>query len=68
MIIQRALKFKLNPTEEQKIFMDKNLGASRFLYNQMLAERISIFNELKDDRDKLNKHEYKTEKTYKDEF
>ena len=68
MVIQRALKVKLNPTEEQKVFMNKNLGASRFLYNHMLAERINIYNEFKDDKETLNNHKYKTEKSYKNEF
>lgn len=48
--------------------IDKTLGCCRFLYNQMLAERIEVFNKLKNDRSALYTYKYKTEKDYKEEF
>ncbi|MDR2534716.1 MAG: helix-turn-helix domain-containing protein [Treponema sp.] len=47
--------------------MNKTLGSCRFLYNLMLAERIAIYQTLKDNREALYAHTYKTEKDYKQE-
>jgi putative transposase len=66
--IQRALKVRIYPTQEQETFINKCLGSNRFLYNQMLAERISVYEKLKDHKDQLYGYHYKTEKDYKTEF
>ena len=39
MIVYKAYKFKLNPTEEQKVKLNKFLGASRFIYNYYLGKK-----------------------------
>ncbi|MDR2535396.1 MAG: helix-turn-helix domain-containing protein, partial [Treponema sp.] len=67
MNIQRAFKVRLYPTSEQQAFLNKTLGCCRFLYNQMLAERIETYQTLKDNREALYTHKYKTEKEYKAE-
>lgn len=44
------------------------MGCCRFLYNQMLAERIATWKEFKNDKEKLYGYKYRTEKSYKEEF
>jgi len=69
--IHRALKVRLYPNKEQETQILKTLGSCRFLYNQMLAERIQTYDEWKasgKDVRKLYEHQYKTEKQYKQEF
>lgn len=66
--INRAFKIRIYPSQEQQEYLNKTLGSCRFIYNQMLAERISTYNELKDNKEKLYTHKYKTEKQYKEEF
>lgn len=64
----KALKIRIYPNISQKIQIDKTLGCSRFIYNKMLFERISFYEENKDDKRKVYEHKYKTEKDYKQEF
>jgi len=69
--IHRALKVRLYPNKEQETQILKTLGSCRFLYNQMLAERIKTYDEWKasgEDVRTLYEHKYKTEKQYKQEF
>ena len=61
-IVNRALKLKLYPNEEQKTFLDKSLGCSRFFYNYRLNEQIEFYkNEIEPvkDNEKLKKEKYK---------
>lgn len=41
-----ALKLKLNPTSEQKLFLDKSFGCVRFIYNFYLSERNNFYNNM----------------------
>ena len=75
-IVNRALKVRLYPTQEQKEFLDKSLGTSRFFYNHLLNERIEFYkNEIepiKND-EKLKKEKYKSfkptsKKQFKEKF
>ena len=75
-IVNRALKVRLYPTQEQKTFLDKSLGCSRFFYNYLLNERIEFYkNEIepiKND-EKLKKEKYKlfkptSKKQFKEKF
>lgn len=68
MKINKALKIRIYPNKSQKIFINKTLGSCRFLYNQMLAERIEVYENLKDNKRILYEYNYKTEKQYKEEF
>ena len=64
----KAYKVRLYPNQSQSQLIDKTIGCVRFIYNTMLNERITVYNELKDDNDKLYTYIYKTEKDYKVEF
>ena len=66
--VHRALLIRLYPNNVQKELINKTLGSCRFLYNNMLAERIEIYEELKEDKRSLYEYKYKTEKQYKEEF
>ncbi|MFW6029352.1 MAG: RNA-guided endonuclease InsQ/TnpB family protein [Halanaerobiales bacterium] len=67
-IIHRSLKIRIYPNNEQKTQINKTLGSCRALYNMMLYERMQIYEQLKDNRQKLYTYKYKTEKQYKEEF
>ena len=43
MIKQKTYKFRLHPNLEQRIFFEKTFGCSRFIWNQMLADRIAHY-------------------------
>lgn len=43
MIVQKAFKFRLYPTEEQQSELAKQFGHTRFVYNFYLAERKRVF-------------------------
>ena len=45
MIRQKSYKFRLYPNPEQMIFFEKTFGCSRFIWNQMLADRIAHYEE-----------------------
>ena len=40
-------RFRIYPTEEQKIFLGKTFGCCRFLYNQMLNDKIQEYEKTK---------------------
>lgn len=66
--MNKAYKIRLYPNKKQQELIDKTIGCCRFIYNQMLAEKIKVYAGLKDDKEKLYQHKYKTEKQYKEEF
>lgn len=66
--MNKAYKIKLYPNKKQAEQIDKTIGCSRFIFNQMLNERINVYTELKEDKEKLYAYKYKTEKEYKQEF
>ena len=41
--IKRAIKIRIYPNKEQITQIEKTIGCSRFLYNQMLADKISYY-------------------------
>lgn len=41
--IIKALKFRIYPNDEQKEYLSKVFGCTRFVYNKMLADRIRIY-------------------------
>ena len=75
-IVNRALKLRLYPNEEQKTFLDKSLGCSRFFYNYLLNERIEFYkNKIEPIKEnvKLKSEKYKnfkatTKKQFKEKF
>lgn len=42
-----AYRFRIYPTEEQKILLGKTFGSCRFLYNQMLNDKIREYEKTK---------------------
>ena len=68
MKFNKAYKFRLYPNNQQQYLLDKTFGCCRFIYNQMLAERINIYEHLKNDKESLYSYKYKTEKQFKEEF
>ena len=45
MIRQKSYKFRIYPNLEQRIFFEKSFGCSRFIWNQMLADKIAYYEE-----------------------
>ncbi|NCD01338.1 transposase, partial [bacterium] len=64
----KAFKIRLYPSNVQKELITKTIGCSRFIYNQMLNERVEVYKELKEDKETLYSYKCKTEKQYKEEF
>lgn len=75
-IVNRALKVRLYPTQEQKTFLNKSLGLSRFFYNYLLNEKMEFYkNEIEPIKEdaKLKSEKYKsfkatTKKQFKEKF
>ena len=57
----KAYKFRLEPNKQQKVLINKTLGCTRFLYNQMLSEKQTKYKS-------KDTTKPKTEKEYKIEF
>lgn len=66
--MNKAYKIKLYPNISQEELLNKTFGCSRFIFNQMLSERIEVYKRYKEDKEKLYSYNYKTEKEYKKEF
>ena len=62
----KAYKYRLYPNKEQRIYLAKTFGCSRFIYNQMLSDRIKSYKENKDLD--IKKMKYQTPAQYKKEF
>ena len=62
----KAYKYRLYPNKEQRIYLAKTFGCTRFVYNQMLADRIESYEENKDLDIKQVK--YPTPAQYKKEY
>jgi putative transposase len=64
----KAYKFKLEPNKTQKEYFAKAFGSVRFIYNQMLAERINLYERYKDDKEALRANKPKTYSQWKLEY
>ncbi|MEK3936534.1 IS200/IS605 family element RNA-guided endonuclease TnpB [Sporosarcina sp. FSL W7-1349] len=64
----KAYKYRLYPNAEQKEFFAKSFGCVRFIYNQMLADRMGLYERYKDDKDQLTLHKPRTYTSFKREF
>ncbi|EQB88510.1 putative transposase [Clostridium punense] len=62
----KAYKFRIYPNEEQRVYLAKTFGCTRFIYNKMLADRIKSYEENKDLAIRTMK--YPTPAQYKNEF
>ena len=61
MIKRKSYKFRLYPSPEQMILFEKTFGCSRFIWNQMLVDKIAYYKE-------TGKILNNTPAQYKDEF
>ena len=66
MEIFTSYKVRLYPNQDQRIYLNKTFGCCRFLWNQMLHERKSVYQQLKDNKEQYYAYKYKTEKEYKE--
>lgn len=62
----KAYKYRIYPNEEQINYLQKTFGCTRFIYNQMLDDRIKSYEENKDLDIKIIK--YPTPAQYKKEY
>lgn len=62
----KAYKYRIYPTKEQELYFAKTFGCTRFIYNQMLSDRIEMYNKSKDED--IKKAKYPTPAQYKKEF
>ena len=62
----KAYKYRIYPTSEQRLYLAKTFGCTRFVYNKMLADRIKSYQENKDLDIKAVK--YPTPAQYKKEY
>ena len=63
-----AYKFRLYPTKEQEILLNKTFGCARFIYNKILTERKEIYEQFKENKEELKKQKLPTPAKYKSEF
>lgn len=47
MKVNKAYKYRINPTVKQSILIDKTIGCVRFIYNKMLEDKIRYYQETK---------------------
>jgi len=66
--MNKAFKYRLYPSAEQKILIDKTFGCVRFVYNRMLANRKEIYEQFKDDKEALKKQKVSLPADFKNEF
>lgn len=64
----RAYKIRLYPNNNQKVLIEKTFGCCRKMYNEMLNERKHVYEQLKDNREKLYHYKYRTPAQIKQEF
>lgn len=67
MVAYRAYKFRLSPNAEQKAYFANAFGAVRFLWNQMLADRIALYDKYGHDKELLRANKPKTYTQFKRE-
>ena len=63
-----AYKYRLYPTKEQAVLINKTFGCTRFIYNQMLADRKTMYEQYKDDKEALKHQRYPLPSHYKKEY
>ena len=45
MIVNKAYRYRIYPTTEQKMMFAKTFGCVRFIYNKMLSDRLDYYKE-----------------------
>ena len=62
----KAYKYRLYPNKEQRTYLAKTFGCTRFIYNKMLADRIKSYEENKNLD--IKEMKYPTPAQYKNDF
>ncbi|WP_312575019.1 IS200/IS605 family element RNA-guided endonuclease TnpB [Clostridium sp.] len=62
----KAYKYRIYPNEEQRTYLAKTFGCTRFIYNKMLSDRIKAYEE--NENLDIKKIKYPTPAQYKAEF
>ena len=68
MTSNKAYKIRIYPNQSQRTQINQTIGCCRFMVNQMLAQRIEVYEQFKADKEALKSYKYKTEKELKAEF
>ena len=55
-----ALKIRLYPNKTQEAFINKCIGCTRLLYNTMLHERLTVYEQHKEDKETLKNWKYRS--------
>ncbi|WP_348982936.1 helix-turn-helix domain-containing protein [Desulfosporosinus sp. FKA] len=66
--MNKAFKYRLYPSPEQEILINKTFGCVRFVYNKMLANRKEVYEKFKDDKEALKQQKYLLPAEFKNEF
>ena len=66
--MNKAFKYRVYPSTEQKILIHKTFGCVRFVYNRMLANRKEIYEQFKGDKEALQKQKVLLPADFKKEF
>lgn len=66
--MNKAFKYRLYPSKEQAVLINKTISCVRFVYNQMLANRKAIYEQYKEDKEALKQQKYYLPAYYKKEF
>ena len=64
----KAYQIRVYPNQAQRQQICKTIGCCRFVFNQMLAERKKVYEQLKADIESLTVYKYNIEKELKAEF
>lgn len=65
---RRVFKYRLYPTIEQLIMLCKTFCCTRKTYNELLEERLTAYEQYKDDPAQLNNVEYSTPAALKQSY
>ena len=66
--MNKAFKYRIYPSPEQAILINKTFGCVRFVYNKMLANRKEVYEQFKDDKEALKQQKYLLPAEFKKEF
>ena len=63
-----ALKIRLYPNKSQETFINKCIGCTRLLYNTMLHERLTVYEQHKDNKETLRNWKYRSYLQIEEDF
>ena len=66
--MNKAYRFRIDPNKEQELLIRRTFGCVRFLWNQMLSERKTQYEQYQNDKEALKQQKYRTPAGYKAEY